>query len=112
MLASLRQVSADIAHDLKTPIGRIQRRLEDALETDMGLAEYRQIVTTTLGEIEGIVETFEALLSIAQLEAGLKKQRFREVDSRDIVRTLADDYQPVAEEYRHKLKYLDRDDPR
>jgi signal transduction histidine kinase len=108
VLASLRQVSADIAHDLKMPIGRIQRRLEEELDGDIGLDCYRQSITTTLSEIEGIVETFEALLSIAQLEAGLKKQRFREVDLRDVVRTLADDYQLVAEEYGHKLTLLDR----
>jgi signal transduction histidine kinase len=108
VLASLRQVSADIAHDLKTPIGRIQRRLEELLETDVGLEGYRQTVTATLSEVEGIVETFEALLSIAQLEAGLKKQRFREVDLRDVLATLAGDYQPVAQEYGHELKFLDR----
>jgi signal transduction histidine kinase len=90
------------------PIGRIQRRLEEVLDADIGLDGYRQSITTTLGEIEGIVETFEALLSIAQLEAGLKKQRFRAVDLRDVVSSLADDYLPVAEEYGHKLALLDR----
>jgi signal transduction histidine kinase len=110
VLESLKQVSADIAHDLKTPIGRIQRRLEDVLETEVGVEGFRQTVTTTLSEVEDIVETFEALLSIAQLEAGLKKQRFREVDISDIVTTLADDYQPVAEEYGHDLRFQDRGD--
>jgi signal transduction histidine kinase len=110
VLESLKQVSADIAHDLKTPIGRIQRRLEDVLEAEVGVDGLRQSVSTTLAEVEGIVETFEALLSIAQLEAGLKKQRFREVDIRDVVTALADDYRPVAEEYGHQLNLLDRGD--
>jgi signal transduction histidine kinase len=110
VLASLRQVSADIAHDLKMPIGRIQRRLEEVLETEAGPDGYRQSITTTLAEIEGIVETFEALLSIAQLEAGLKKQRFRSVDLGGVVSSLADDYLPVAEEYGHELDLLDRGD--
>ena len=108
VLESLRQVSADIAHDLKTPIGRIQRRLEGVNDTETDVAGYRDCVATTLGEIEGVVETFEALLSIAQLEAGLKKQRFRQVDVRGVVASLADDYRLVAEEYGDKLEFEDR----
>ncbi len=108
VLESLRQVSADIAHDLKTPIGRIQRRLEAVIDADTDVEGYQDCVATTLSEIEGVVETFEALLSIAQLEAGLKKQRFRSVDVRSVVASLAEDYHLIAEEYGDKLEFEDR----
>jgi signal transduction histidine kinase len=105
VIESLRQVSADIAHDLKTPIGRIQRRLEELLNSEKDVDGYRDSVAWALTEIEGIVETFEALLSIAQLEAGLKKQRFRAIDLRAALSTLAADYRLVAEEYGHELTF-------
>lgn len=108
VIESLRQVSADIAHDLKKPIGRVQRRLEELLDTDPGVDRYRESVTCALEDIEGLVETFEALLSIAQLEAGLKKQRFRTVDARELVASIADDYRLIAQEYGHELSFEDR----
>lgn len=108
VVESLRQVSADIAHDLKNPIGRVQRRLEEVLETDPGIEGYRESITGALQDIVGLVETFEALLSIAQLEAGLKKQRFRTVDARDLVASIADDYRLIAQEYGHELSFEDR----
>lgn len=107
VLESLRQVSADIAHDLKKPLGRVQRRLEEVLELDPGVDTYRESVTGALEDIEGLVATFEALLSIAQLEAGLKKQRFRPVDARDLVSSIADDYRLIAQEYGHDLSFDD-----
>lgn len=105
VVESLRQVSADIAHDLKNPIGRVQRRLEEALETDPNVEGYRESIADALQDIEGLVETFEALLSIAQLEAGLKKQRFRTIDARDLVASIADDYRLIALEYGHELSF-------
>lgn len=108
VLESLRQVSADIAHDLKQPIGRIQRRLEEALEINLSVEDYRESVARTLEEIEGIVETFEALLSVAQLEAGMKKQRFRKLDAREIISSLAGDYRLIANEYGHEFDFDDK----
>lgn len=109
VIDSLRQVSADIAHDLKTPLGKIQRRLEAAQGADSSIADYRTSVTSALAEMDGLVRTFDALLSIAQLEAGFKRRRFRDLDIADLLNTLTEAYAPVAEQHEQFLTFNRQD---
>lgn len=97
-VASLRQVTTDIAHDLKSPIGRVKQRLQRASDTATSASEYRDIVDSTVVEIDKIVDTFNALLSISQIEAGLQKQRFAEQHLGLLLATVIDAYTAVAED--------------
>lgn len=100
---SLRQVTADIAHDLKSPIGRVRQRLQNANEAATTSSEFRDVLEVTVKEIDTIVDTFNALLSISQIEAGLQKQRFRRQSLREILATVVDAYAAVAEDAGHQL---------
>ncbi|RWC70508.1 HAMP domain-containing protein [Mesorhizobium sp. M8A.F.Ca.ET.208.01.1.1] len=98
LVEGMKQVSADIAHDLKTPLNRLQMILESAADK----AARRQDVSDDLADArsEGhqINETFDALLRIAQIEAGARKARFTDVDLGEILRTIAEIYTEVAED--------------
>jgi signal transduction histidine kinase len=98
LIENVNQASSDIAHDLKKPIGRLRRRLELALGSAGNVEDYRGRVEESLAELDAIVETFEALLRITQIEAGARKSRFCSVDLGSVLADVADVYEPVAEE--------------
>ncbi|NCQ24939.1 MAG: two-component sensor histidine kinase [Rhodobacteraceae bacterium CG17_big_fil_post_rev_8_21_14_2_50_63_15] len=103
-MSALRQVSADIAHDLKTPVQRISVLLADlrnrlpAESPEAGIAE-RAVI-----EADRAVSVFQALLMIAQIEGGSARSRFEAVDLSGILSTFADIYSPAAEDSGHALR--------
>lgn len=100
---ALRQVSADIAHDLKTPIQRLSVQLVELRDT---LPETVPVEALDRAEAEvaGIVETFRALLRIAQIEGGSPRTHFQPVDLTSLAATIAELYEPAAEESGHPLR--------
>jgi signal transduction histidine kinase len=98
LMEGLRQVSNDIAHDLRTPLGRLRQRLEATRHGAKTVAEYEIATEAALKETDAILETFSALLRIAQIEAGTRRSAFANVDLSDLVRSVAETYAPVAEE--------------
>ena len=103
LIESVNQASSDIAHDLKKPIGRLRRRLELALGSADDADAFRTQVEQSLAELDSIVETFEALLRITQLEAGARRARFTRVELGAVLVDIADIYEPVAEESGDRL---------
>jgi signal transduction histidine kinase len=103
LIGTVRQVSSDIAHDLKTPIGRIRQRLETVHQSAATVSDYRDMTDKTLIELDGVIETFEALLRIAQIEGGARKARFTDVDLRDVLFNVADAYEVVGEDTNHRM---------
>ncbi|MDI1286092.1 MAG: ATP-binding protein [Reyranella sp.] len=104
LMDGLRQVSSDIAHDLRTPLGRLRQHLEDARERAKTTAEYDEATDAAIEEADGLLETFSALLRIAQVEAGAQKSGFSELDFSALVRSIGEAYQPAAEDSRHRLQ--------
>ncbi len=100
---ALKQVSADIAHDLKTPIQRVSVLLSQASETPDLPARLEDILAQAGQETQGIVATFQSLLQIAQIEGGSPKGRFKPVDLGALAATFVEVYEPNAEESGHIL---------
>jgi signal transduction histidine kinase len=98
LIENVNQASSDIAHDLKKPIGRLRHRLELALQGAADVQDFRGRISESLGDLDSIVETFEALLRITQIEAGGRKVRFCNLDLGALLLEVADIYEPVAEE--------------
>lgn len=94
----MRQVSTDIAHDLKTPLNRLKLIIEDARERQERGEPVLDDLDTAAAEADHINETFEALLRIAQIEAGARKARFAPVDLGAVLQSLAEIYADVAED--------------
>ena len=97
-MESVRQVSNDIAHDLRTPLTRLRQRLELAQRRARSVAEWQRTADGCISDMDAILETFGALLRIAQIESGMPARRFAEVDLSELLRTLIEVYQPMAEE--------------
>lgn len=101
LVEGMRQVSADIAHDLKTPLNRLRMRLERAADLVERGGDASAAVAQAEEECRQINETFEALLRIAQLEAGARKARFGPVDLVPLLADLAEVYAADAGDSLH-----------
>ena len=98
LMDSLRQVGSDVAHDLRTPLSRLLQRLESARTHAGSVAEYEAAIDGAVSEAEGLLETFSALLRIAQVEGASPRAGFRKVDLSGVADAVADAYRPDAEE--------------
>ena len=96
LMEGVRSVSDAIAHDLRTPLARLRTRLERLRKASPG--EVEAGVEQSIAEADRMLATFNALLSIAQLEAGSRRTDFADVDMRALMVDIADLYEPVASE--------------
>jgi signal transduction histidine kinase len=103
LMESLRQVSSDVAHDLRTPLSRLYQRLEDARAHARSMADYEASIDAALGEAQGLLETFSALLRIAQVEGASPRAGFSDVDLSAVTEAVCDAYRPDAEDAGHEL---------
>ncbi|MCB1687704.1 MAG: hypothetical protein KDI33_04435 [Halioglobus sp.] len=101
----IRQVSTDIAHDLRTPISRLGIRLEQLLADYTDQPAISDHLEFASAEVKKITSTFDALLRIAQIEAGARRSRFRPLALPEIGIALHDAYLPVAEENNQTLEF-------
>jgi signal transduction histidine kinase len=97
-IESVRQVSTDVAHDLRTPLTRLRQRLELAQRRARSVEEWQRAADGCISDLDAILETFGALLRIAQIESGIPARRFAKVDLSELLRTMIEVYQPMAEE--------------
>ena len=102
LMESLKQVSNDIAHDLRTPLGRLRQRLEAGLAGNDS-ATGPVALQSAIQDVDAIMETFAALLRIAQIEGGARRAGFRATDLAEIAKTVVDAFAPSAEEGRQTL---------
>jgi signal transduction histidine kinase len=104
LMGGLRQVSIDMAHDLRTPLSRMRQRLEGARNRARSLEDYEQAIDQALRQNDEILETFSALLGIAHLGSGAHRQGFLDISLSDIFETIEETYAPIAEE-RHQILF-------
>jgi signal transduction histidine kinase len=98
LLGSIRAVTNNIAHDLRTPLTRLRNRLESAMAIDLAPAERRETMERAVGEADELLKTFNALLSIADAEIGTGRANLEAVDLAALGLDVAELYGPVVEE--------------
>ena len=105
MLDRIGRLMDSIAHDLRTPIARARARLEDAGSHAEGADELRAAVGRAVADLDGVTAIFDALLRIAEIEAGTRRAAFADLDLQGLLDGLAELYTAPAEEHELTLDY-------
>ena len=103
LMESLTQVTDDIAHDLRTPLGRLRQKLEQVRDDATLPNRHAVALEQAVSEADGLLATFTAMLRIAQIDSGARRSNFRPVDVTECARTICEAYELSAEDTGHKV---------
>jgi signal transduction histidine kinase len=104
LMANVRQISGDIAHDLRTPLTRLRARLETARQESSGIDDYEYAIDRAIRDSDDILSIFSALLRIGQMESGSERPKLTQLDLSKLLEQLCDAYRPAAEDAGHALE--------
>ena len=96
----LSQFSADLAHELRTPVANIRGEAEVSLTRPRAPEEYREVIESTLAECERLSRMIDSLLFLARAEAADRQVERKRFDCRAALEKIAAYYRTLAEERR------------
>ena len=103
LLENLRQVSSDIAHDLRTPLARLRGQIESALDIERDPTVHRQTLKRALAQSDELLSLFAAILRIAEVESGALTRHFAPVDLSEMAHDICDSYGPAVSDHGRHL---------
>jgi signal transduction histidine kinase len=104
LMESVRRVSDNIAHDLRTPLARLRNRLEMIRIQKNETENSTELVDRAVAQADEILSTFNALLRIARIESDRRREGFSSLELATLIRDVAELYEPLAEEKRQKFE--------
>ena len=98
LMQGVKQVTNNIAHDLRTPLSRLRRRLDMLRVNGQKTDQHEELLDQAINEADGLLTTFKALLRISEVESGSRRGGFEDVDITALLDDLIELYEPLSEE--------------
>ena len=98
LMKGMKDVSDNIAHDLRTPLNKIRTNLEVTLMSNPDSDSYRETLKEVINDVDGVINTFNSLLAISRVDSGSVSLEKEKINVKNLIEDIVDLWEPLAEE--------------